>query len=345
MKSALLLLLFVGSNFPGLGGPPVRHPLFQAGAGALDPASLGIMNDDMLAQWRRTLGSFDQGPLAGLTALSCSPLTPPISSGPIMTSGGRKSPSSPEPRDASPSNGRPSPGPEENSNISHDDNSMTNGGDGSKAHSEGDIGSPSRAEESKSPQKLSADEPSGHVGFPSTPSASQLTASIANHFPPLNTGNMNMSLSLHLPLSVPPLMSTGRIPKSDPMEGKLQDMLRYNMEKFAGQPLDTLGMSRRVRELLSIHNIGQRLFAKYVLGLSQGTVSELLSKPKSWDKLTEKGRDSYRKMHAWAYDENAVMMLKSLIPRKGELMRPVSQAPPGLLLKGNFFTTKKLLVS
>ena len=50
----------------------------------------------------------------------------------------------------------------------------------------------------------------------------------------------------------------------------------------------------RVREMLSVHNIGQRLFAKYVLGLSQGTVSELLSKPKSWDKLTEKGRDSYR---------------------------------------------------
>ena len=111
------------------------------------------------------------------------------------------------------------------------------------------------------------------------------------------------------------------------------------MEKFAGQPLDTLGMSRRVRELLSIHNIGQRLFAKYVLGLSQGTVSELLSKPKSWDKLTEKGRDSYRKMHAWCYDENAVMLLKSLIPRKGELMRQVSQAPPpGLLqMKGMLY--------
>ena len=33
----------------------------------------------------------------------------------------------------------------------------------------------------------------------------------------------------------------------------------------------------RVCELLSVHYIGQRLFAKYVLGLSQGTVSELLS--------------------------------------------------------------------
>ncbi|CAL4106220.1 unnamed protein product, partial [Meganyctiphanes norvegica] len=108
------------------------------------------------------------------------------------------------------------------------------------------------------------------------------------------------------------------IPKGDPMEARLQEILRYNMEKFCQQNLDTLNLARRVRELLSIHNIGQRLFAKYVLGLSQGTVSELLSKPKCWDKLTEKGRDSYRKMHAWATDDNAVFLLKSLIPnRKG----------------------------
>ena len=148
--------------------------------------------------------------------------------------------------------------------------------------------------------------------------------SLASPMNPHSPHHMVMS-SLPLPLGMPPF-PTGRIPKSDPLEEKLQDMLRYNMEKYAGQHLDTLGMSRRVRELLSIHNIGQRLFAKYVLGLSQGTVSELLSKPKAWEKLTEKGRDSYRKMHAWCYDENAVMMLKSLIPRKSELSS--SRAPP-----------------
>lgn len=116
------------------------------------------------------------------------------------------------------------------------------------------------------------------------------------------------------------------IPKSDPMEAKLQEMLRYNMDKFGSQCLDTLQIARRVRELLSIHNIGQRLFAKYVLGLSQGTVSELLSKPKPWDKLTEKGRDSYRKMHAWAADEASVLLLKSLIPKKGkEIILSTSQ--------------------
>ena len=110
------------------------------------------------------------------------------------------------------------------------------------------------------------------------------------------------------------------IPKGDPMEARLQEMLRYNMDKYSTQNLDTLHISRRVRELLSINNIGQRLFAKYVLGLSQGTVSELLSKPKPWDKLTEKGRDSYRKMHAWACDDNAVLLLKSLIPKKGKFL-------------------------
>ncbi|CAH0714024.1 unnamed protein product, partial [Brenthis ino] len=120
---------------------------------------------------------------------------------------------------------------------------------------------------------------------------------------------------------LPPGALVGRlgdslIPKGDPMEARLQEMLRYNMDKYANSNLDTLHISRRVRELLSVHNIGQRLFAKYVLGLSQGTVSELLSKPKPWDKLTEKGRDSYRKMHAWACDEAAIMLLKSLIPKK-----------------------------
>ena len=128
----------------------------------------------------------------------------------------------------------------------------------------------------------------------------------------------------------PAFMSGNRIPKFDPLEGQLQDMLRYNMERYGGGAFDTIECARRVREILSIHNIGQRLFAKYVLGLSQGTVSELLSKPKCWEKLTEKGRDSYRKMHAWVYDERAVAMLKTLIPRKSELVRAATSTSASL---------------
>ena len=54
-----------------------------------------------------------------------------------------------------------------------------------------------------------------------------------------------------------------------------------------------------------------------MLGLSQGTVSELLSKPKHWDKLTEKGRESYRRMNHWASDDNNILALKAFAPKKG----------------------------
>ena len=86
------------------------------------------------------------------------------------------------------------------------------------------------------------------------------------------------------------------------------------------QVLDTADVAQRIREVLSSHNIGQRLFAKHVLGLSQGTVSELLSKPKHWDKLTEKGRESYRKMAMWANDNNNVLALKAIAPKKGNCL-------------------------
>lgn len=111
-------------------------------------------------------------------------------------------------------------------------------------------------------------------------------------------------------------------PSHNILYDKLQQYLRSNVEKYINETLNTLQISRYVRELLSIHNIGQRLFAKFVLGLSQGTVSELLSKPKPWDKLTEKGRDSYRKMHAWSSDERCINLLKMMVPRKGRPAYP-----------------------
>ncbi|KAK3082711.1 hypothetical protein FSP39_003291 [Pinctada imbricata] len=94
-------------------------------------------------------------------------------------------------------------------------------------------------------------------------------------------------------------------------------VIKSEQQTCNSQGIDTSLVAKTVRELLSIHNIGQRLFAKHVLGLSQGTVSELLSKPKSWDKLTEKGRESYRKMYAWATDERNILALKAISPKKG----------------------------
>jgi len=73
--------------------------------------------------------------------------------------------------------------------------------------------------------------------------------------------------------------------------------------------LNTAEVAQFVRHVLITRNIGQRQFARSVLGLSQGTVSELLAKPKPWDRLSEKGRESYRRMYQWAVQQTGVAHL------------------------------------
>ena len=46
-----------------------------------------------------------------------------------------------------------------------------------------------------------------------------------------------------------------------------------------GEEIDTAEIARQVKEQLIKHNIGQRIFGHYVLGLSQGSVSEILARP------------------------------------------------------------------
>ena len=52
--------------------------------------------------------------------------------------------------------------------------------------------------------------------------------------------------------------------------------------------LATLGAKFNVLNLANL-----QLFGEFVLGLSQGSVSELLSKPKSWHMLSIKGREPF----------------------------------------------------
>jgi len=85
---------------------------------------------------------------------------------------------------------------------------------------------------------------------------------------------------------------------------------RRTTEADGEAALDTVEVARRVRDILTANNVGQRQFARHVLGLSQGTVSELLAKPKPWDRLTEKGKESYRRMNRWAGDHLGVLSLK-----------------------------------
>ena len=46
-----------------------------------------------------------------------------------------------------------------------------------------------------------------------------------------------------------------------------------------------------------------------MLGLSQGSVSDLLARPKPWHMLTQKGREPFIRMKMFLDDENAVHKL------------------------------------
>lgn len=74
------------------------------------------------------------------------------------------------------------------------------------------------------------------------------------------------------------------------------------------QPLQVVP-SLQVKEQLSQYSISQRLFGESVLGLSQGSVSDLLARPKPWHMLTQKGREPFIRMKMFLEDENAVHKL------------------------------------
>lgn len=73
--------------------------------------------------------------------------------------------------------------------------------------------------------------------------------------------------------------------------------------------LNTEDIVKQVKEQLSQFSISQRLFGESVLGLSQGSVSDLLARPKPWHMLTQKGREPFIRMSMFLQDENAVHKL------------------------------------
>ncbi|KAK5868712.1 hypothetical protein PBY51_009704 [Eleginops maclovinus] len=83
-----------------------------------------------------------------------------------------------------------------------------------------------------------------------------------------------------------------------------------------GEDMDTSEIARQVKEQLIKHNIGQRVFGHYVLGLSQGSVSEILARPKPWNKLTIRGKEPFHKMRQFLADEQNILALRSIQGRQ-----------------------------
>ncbi|KAG8590260.1 hypothetical protein GDO81_006699, partial [Engystomops pustulosus] len=105
--------------------------------------------------------------------------------------------------------------------------------------------------------------------------------------------------------------------------------------------LDTYGITKRVKEVLTDNNLGQRLFGETILGLTQGSVSDLLARPKPWHKLSLKGREPFVRMQLWLNDPNNVDKLMDMkrMEKKAYMKRrhssvsdsqPVEPPPTGI---------------
>lgn len=70
-----------------------------------------------------------------------------------------------------------------------------------------------------------------------------------------------------------------------------------------------------------VYSTGQRLFGESILGLTQGSVSDLLARPKPWHKLSLKGREPFVRMQLWLSDPRNVEKLMDMkrMEKKGNL--------------------------
>uniref|UniRef100_A0A3Q3JFY8 One cut domain family member n=1 Tax=Monopterus albus TaxID=43700 RepID=A0A3Q3JFY8_MONAL len=100
----------------------------------------------------------------------------------------------------------------------------------------------------------------------------------------------------------------------------IQEMVAMSPE------LDTYTITKKVKEVLTDNNLGQRLFGETILGLTQGSVSDLLARPKPWHKLSLKGREPFVRMQLWLQDPHSVEKLMDMkrLEKKAYMKRRLS---------------------
>uniref|UniRef100_A0A8C6FU81 Homeobox protein cut-like n=1 Tax=Moschus moschiferus TaxID=68415 RepID=A0A8C6FU81_MOSMO len=110
---------------------------------------------------------------------------------------------------------------------------------------------------------------------------------------------------------------SGKIYSGSQTTGGIQEIVAMSPE------LDTYSITKRVKEVLTDNNLGQRLFGESILGLTQGSVSDLLSRPKPWHKLSLKGREPFVRMQLWLNDPHNVEKLRDMkkLEKKAYLKR------------------------
>ncbi|XP_069650777.1 homeobox protein cut-like 2 isoform X10 [Haliaeetus albicilla] len=161
-------------------------------------------------------------------------------------------------------------------------------------------------------ERLSGDPKAPHLPPPAYKSES------AGGGPPFPSTFFGAKSTTVPPGTVP--AASAASPPSEPTEG--------NAGSSADEEqLDTAEIAFQVKEQLLKHNIGQRVFGHYVLGLSQGSVSEILARPKPWRKLTVKGKEPFIKMKQFLSDEQNVLALRTIQVRQRGSITPRIRTP------------------
>ncbi|XP_077862726.1 homeobox protein cut-like 1 [Saccoglossus kowalevskii] len=130
------------------------------------------------------------------------------------------------------------------------------------------------------------------------------------------------------------MMSPSLLAMTKPLKRVLPPLTSQHYDKYP--ELNTRHVTTHVKERLNKYLIPQRLFGDHVLGLSQGSVSDILSHPKPWKKLTQKGREPFIRMQLWLEDDKAIEKLKSIYGKRGDIpdencqdaMNSVRNTPP-----------------
>ncbi|XP_056360471.1 homeobox protein cut-like 2 isoform X2 [Oenanthe melanoleuca] len=161
-------------------------------------------------------------------------------------------------------------------------------------------------------ERLSGDPKPPHLPLPSYKSES------SSGGPPFPSSFFGAKSSSVQPVPVPAPSATS--PPGEPCEGSAGSAAEE-------EQLDTAEIAFQVKEQLLKHNIGQRVFGHYVLGLSQGSVSEILARPKPWHKLTVKGKEPFIKMKQFLSDEQNVLALRTIQVRQRGSITPRIRTP------------------
>jgi homeobox protein cut-like len=92
--------------------------------------------------------------------------------------------------------------------------------------------------------------------------------------------------------------------------------MRKNGDAFLnGELLNTTTLVNHVKSLLISESLNQKLFGRAVLNVAESTVSLLMKNPKTWNRLSERGKEPYYKMFLWLNDSRGIEKLKSWIDK------------------------------